>query len=121
MPWLDPVVSLRWGPYTRLDGDEQQAVVTLTRTAKDAGLITTRMAVEKLADAGVFDIDNVDATLEALATERVEREQRAMAAADEQAARDAATLHAAAGKTTDGQRQRGTGGQPGGPAPTQQD
>lgn len=86
MPWLEPSISLRWGPYTRLDGDEQKMVVDMTVAAKTAGLITTRMAIEKFADAGVFDVDSIDAVLDALEEERDADDERAIKVAQGQGA-----------------------------------
>lgn len=75
MPWLSPSLSLRWGSYTKLDGDEQQKIVATSIAAKDAGIVTRRMAVEKIAS--VFDIENVDAVLEALKLEDAEKLKKA--------------------------------------------
>lgn len=92
MSWSDPSLSLRWGPYTKLDGQEQQLVVTAAISAKKAGLVTMRTAVEKIA--GIFGIENVDAALVALETERDENAKRAL---DQQA-----TLEHAMNKLADG-------------------
>jgi hypothetical protein len=67
MPWLKPSLALRWGSYTKLDGDEQGQIVDATIKAKDGGLITRRMAVEKIAP--IFGIENVDAVIAALEKE----------------------------------------------------
>lgn len=119
MPWLDPDISLRWGPYTRLDGDEQGKIVTMTVAAKQAGLITKRMAVEKFADAGVFDVENVDATLKALDEEQAQDDKREADKAATQAENDAKTLHAAA-KVNGGQKP-GAPGQRSGPGAAPKD
>jgi hypothetical protein len=80
VPWLKPSLSLRWGSYTKLDGDEQKQIVDATIQAHAAGLITLRMAVEKLAP--VYGIENVDAVLEALKKEKKEKQQDALANAE---------------------------------------
>jgi hypothetical protein len=74
VPWLEPSLSLRWGPYAKLDGDEQSKIVTATIAAKDAGICTTRQAVEKVAP--VFGTENVDAVLAALEKEADERAKK---------------------------------------------
>lgn len=71
MPWLDPSLSLRWGAYSKLDADEQQKLVDLAVKAKDSGIATTRMAVEKVA--GVFGIENVDAVMDAIEEEATKK------------------------------------------------
>lgn len=113
MLWVDPSITLRWGPYSRPDGQEQGAIVKLTCDAKTAGLITTRMAIEKLSESGVFEIDNVDAALKAIEEERAENDQREAAKMALQAENDAKALHAAA-KVTRAGRQPGATGKPGG-------
>lgn len=75
MPWLSPTLNLKWGSYFREDPAEQQQLVAMTVAAKNAGLITKRIALERLS--GVFDVDNIDAVLEAL------DEEAQQAAADE--------------------------------------
>lgn len=115
MPWLDPSITLRWGPYTRLDGDEQKSVVDLTVAAKNAGVITKRQAVEKLSSAGVFEVENVEAALEALEEEQTKNDERNAAQQAQQAENDAKTLHAAGKAAADGRGKPGTPGQPGGP------
>jgi hypothetical protein len=80
VPWLDPSLSLRWGPYTKLDGAEQSAIVTATIAAKKNGIITTRMAVEKVAR--IFNVENVDAALTALEEEKAKNQATALAIAN---------------------------------------
>jgi N-methylhydantoinase B/oxoprolinase/acetone carboxylase alpha subunit len=77
VPWLKPSLALRWGSYTKLDGDEQQQIVDATIKSHEAGLITLRMAVEKLAP--IYGIENVDAVLEALKKEGEEKQKAALA------------------------------------------
>ena len=76
MPWLEPSLSLRWGPYTKLDGDEQGIIVKATLVAKEGGIITTRMAVEKIAP--FFGIENVDAAIEAIEEEKKKNAEEAL-------------------------------------------
>jgi len=87
--WTPPSIAIKWGPYTKPDPSEQQAVVGLVVAARggktpngDASgepLITKRAAVEKLKEAGVFTIDNVAAFLESLEEETEEREAKQVA------------------------------------------
>lgn len=79
MPWLEPSLTLRWGPYLKLDGDEQQKIVEATIAAKKEGICTTRQAVEKVA--GIFGTENVDAVLDALEKEAEDRAAKALDAA----------------------------------------
>lgn len=64
--WQPPSLTLRWGPYTRPDPQEQQQLVTAVVAAINGGLMTRRMGVEKLAADGVVVIENVGAVVEEL-------------------------------------------------------
>jgi hypothetical protein len=114
VPWLDPSLSLRWGPYTKLDGDEQQKIVTAVVSAKKEGIITTRMALEKIAP--IFGIENVDAALHTLEEEQQKRDQAEVAKATAQATAEQENLHrlaAAANGNPIAKANRGRGkGQP---------
>lgn len=77
--WRPPNLTLRWGDYFRPAADEEQLVVTMVVAAKDAGIITKRSAVEKLARA--FGIEDVNEYLEALDEEAKQRQADAMAIA----------------------------------------
>jgi len=83
MPWVEPSITLRWGPYSKPDPEEQTAIVTLTQAALGGPggkpLITKRAAVEKIAD--IFGIEDIDAALEALEKELAEADQKAADAA----------------------------------------
>ncbi len=83
MPWVEPSITLKWGPYSKPDPADQTAIVTLTQAALGgtAGqpLITKRMAVEKIAD--IFGIEDIDAALDSLEEEDALRKQEAADAA----------------------------------------
>lgn len=116
MPWLEPSLSLRWGSYSKLDGDEQVKIVTATIQAKKEGICTTRQAVEKVA--AIFGTENVDAVLEALEEEAADRAAKAL----EQTKAEQQSLHELANDgagTTGGranQKPQGTSGSGGGSA-----
>lgn len=76
MPWLKPSLALRWGSYSKLDGDEQGQIVDATIKAKEGGLLTLRMALEKIAP--IFGIENVDAVITALEKETADKEAAAI-------------------------------------------
>lgn len=76
MPWHDPSLSIRWGAYAKLDADEQQKLVSLAVQAKEKGIATTRMAVEKVA--GVFGIENVASVLTAIEDEAKKNAEKAV-------------------------------------------
>ncbi len=107
MPWLDPSLSLRWGPYTKLDGDEQAKIVDATLKAKQGGIITTRMAVEKVG--GIFGIENVDAALNALEQEQQATDAREIAKTTAQATAEQDNLHRLASENAKADRGRGGG------------
>jgi Arc/MetJ family transcription regulator len=70
--WDDPPLSLRWGAWFQPVPEDDEKLVTTTRTALEATLITKRTAVEKLSR--VFNIENIDAYLEKLEEEKAERD-----------------------------------------------
>ena len=84
MPWLDPSLTLKWGPYQKPDAEEQQAIATSVKTLLDAGLITKSMALEKLKSAGIIDVENIAAVVEELEHEAEEAQQKAMEMAQQQ-------------------------------------
>lgn len=118
MPWLDPSLSLRWGTYTKLDGDEQQKIVAATVQAKDAGICTTRQAVEKVAP--IFGTENVDAVMEALEEEADERAAKALdqTTAEQKALHDLTSNDEGGAGTRGGKKPKGapSGGSGGGAA-----
>ena len=73
--WQLPTLTLRWGAYFKPDAADDLAIVQLTAQAKDAGLITKRMALEKLQPT--FGIENIDQALEALEEEGALAKQEA--------------------------------------------
>lgn len=62
-----PSLTLRWGPYSQPDPAEQLSTVQAVQAALGGvggqPLITLPIAVEKLRQSGVFDIDNVSAVV----------------------------------------------------------
>lgn len=77
-----PALTLKWGPYIRLDATDEKTVVDVARTAKDAGLVTRAIAVERVK--AVFGIEDVSAVLDALDEEDAKsdaREERRLGAA----------------------------------------
>jgi len=109
MAWMAPTLQVKWGPYFKPDPAEQQQVVAMVQLALGGGpnaaepLITRRAAVEKIAS--VFNIENVDASLEQLDKEADERAQREL---------DAATAAISAQNGAEGAGQN-AGGKPAGP------
>src|SRR6187549_1549617 len=100
MPWNPPSLTLKWGPYTKPDPTEQKAVVETVQLALGgpAGtpLITQRMGIEKLHQAGVFDVDNVDALLLQLEEQKVEKEQKELETAERELDAAVTQIHAKA-------------------------
>jgi hypothetical protein len=97
MGWTGPSLTLRWGEYSKPDPADEAVVVTATVAAKTAGLITQRMALEKLQRIyGIEDVNAAIVTLEEEATKR----------------RDDAVAHA-------GNMAKTAGPQPPGPQPGQ--
>lgn len=79
----DAGMKLAWGDYFAPGTDEEKSLVELARQAHEAGLITKRVAVEKIQRT--FSIESVDALLielEAEAEEKMKREQEALHALD---------------------------------------
>lgn len=68
--WVSPLIQVKWGPYFKPDPADQKVVIDLAVAAINGGLITKRIAVEKIAS--IFDIENVDAVLESLEEEAQE-------------------------------------------------
>lgn len=88
MPWIPPSLTLRWGPYSKPDADEQGKVVNAVVAAKNNGLATQQMALEKLKQAGVFEFESAAAVMAAL-------EEEAKKKAEEDAANAQRELDAA--------------------------
>lgn len=72
--WQPPNLTLRWGEYFKPGADDEKKIVEVAQGAHDAGLITLRSAVQKVART--FGIENVDAYLEGLEEEAEEKMQR---------------------------------------------
>lgn len=75
--WFDPYLCLEWPPYFELTEQDKKAAQDQAIEARDAKLITTRTAVERIAP--FYSIGNVDQYLETLEGENEEREQKANA------------------------------------------
>lgn len=77
MPWQPPSLTLRWGSYVKPDEQSQlymvQAVQGALGGSGGVAVITKRIALEKLKQAGVFEIENVSAVLESLDEEAQEK------------------------------------------------
>lgn len=75
--WDSPAVQTKWGEYLRSDPTEQLALTQLVLAALNSGVpvITVRAAVAKLA--AIFDIDNVDAFVDAVTKEHDDRAAKA--------------------------------------------
>lgn len=69
--WKQPSLSVIWPPFVRSSIAEEAQVVTLVATAKQAGVITSRMALEKLRP--VFPFENLEAVAEQLDEEAKHR------------------------------------------------
>ena len=66
-----PMLFLRWSPgYMAPDPADEQAIVTAVTTAKEKGIITTRMAVQRVAT--IFGVTNIDQAVERIEEERKE-------------------------------------------------
>lgn len=72
--WQPPNLTLRWGEYFKPGADDEKKIVEVAQGAHDAGLITLRSSVQKVART--FGIENVDAYLEGLEEESAEKMQR---------------------------------------------
>jgi hypothetical protein len=79
VPWLDPSLTLRWGPYIKLDAQDELQTVQMVAAAKLAGGITKRQMVEKFAPIfGTKDVDSVLEALEQESQDEIEAAQKAM-------------------------------------------
>lgn len=114
--WLEPSLSLRWGSYSKLDGDEQVKIVQATIQAKKEGICTTRQAVEKVAP--IFGTENVDAVLQALEEEAADRAAKALeqTKAEQQSLHDLTNDGAGAAGGRGKEKPQGTSGSGGGGA-----
>jgi hypothetical protein len=85
MPWQPPSLSLKWGSYVKPDEQSQLFVVQAVQAALGGSggtqIITKRLALNKLKQAGVFEIENISAVLESLQEEADENANRELDAA----------------------------------------
>jgi hypothetical protein len=84
MPWQPPSLTVRWGSYRKPDPEEQLQMVQAIVQAMGGPtkLLTVRLALEKLRDAGVIDADNLEAVIAELKKEQAEADAKAEADAD---------------------------------------
>lgn len=80
MPWQAPTIAVKWGPYFPPDPEEESKIVSTVQEAlgskNGTPIIQLRHAVEKIAP--YFGIENIDAALEGLEAEQVERDKKAL-------------------------------------------
>lgn len=76
--WVAPRLEPQWGPYFPPGEQEQLFVVQLAAQAKDGGIATTKMCVEKLRDAGVFNISSAQEVVDGIDTEKATAAQASM-------------------------------------------
>jgi hypothetical protein len=76
--WVAPRLEPKWGPYFPPGEQDQLFVVQLAAQAKDAGIATTTMCVEKLRDAGVFNVSSAKEVVKGIDDERAKAQQEAM-------------------------------------------
>lgn len=114
MPWQPPSLTVKWGPYRKPSPEEQlqaaQAVEALL--GAPTKLLTTRIALEKLRDAGVIDADNLEAVLDELKKEQEEADKKAEADAAREVDNAIAVANATAKAKADA---AGAGAPPKGP------
>jgi hypothetical protein len=86
MPWQPPSLTVKWGPYRKPDPEEQLQAVQAVEAAMGAPtkLLTVRIALEKLRDAGFINADNLEAVIDELKKEQAEADAKANADADRQ-------------------------------------
>lgn len=95
--WHSPPVDFVWGDYFKPSGEEELALMQGAKFAKDAGIATTRILVEKLRS--VLGIRDVDAYMQELEKEKEEAkaEQKEMLDAEAKATAAARPKPAAIG------------------------
>jgi hypothetical protein len=73
----EPLLFLRWpSGYLKPDPVDEQTTVSTAIAAKEGGIATKRMALQKIAP--IFGVDNIDQAQEALDEEAAENEAKAM-------------------------------------------
>jgi hypothetical protein len=78
--WMPPRMEPVWGPYFAPNEHDQLAVVQLVCLAVTQGTITRQMAVEKLAQSGVFEVGSAKEVVEQILKEKEEERDAANAA-----------------------------------------
>ena len=74
--WSPPNICLEWGEYFEPSEGDQKQVVDATIAALNAGLITKRSAVARVAD--FYNIGNVDEYMDSLEAESLEKQAKAL-------------------------------------------
>jgi hypothetical protein len=74
--WMAPKLDAVWGPYFKPDEQDQLYATQTVATAKDAGLCTTQMGVEKLGQSGVFEVANAASVVDAITKEADEQARK---------------------------------------------
>lgn len=75
--WHCPPIDLVWGDYFQPSGEEEELLIRAAAQAKEAGIATTRILVEKLRSVlGIRDVDAYMVELEEENKKADEREQK---------------------------------------------
>lgn len=91
----DQHLSLRWGKYTKPDGQEENQIITAALACRKEKEITRRMFIEKVAP--IFGIENVDAALDAIEKELAADAEKQLT----QTAAEQKSMHAIANQASD--------------------
>ncbi len=79
--WHAPPIELVWGAYFQPSGEEEELLIRAAVQAKDGGIATTRVVVEKLRSVlGIKDVDAYMGELEKEQKEAMAREQEMLKA-----------------------------------------
>ncbi len=82
---IEFAIDVQWGSYTAPDFAEQKQILELLQLALGGSngkpLISTEIALQKLQDADIFEIENAEELAKTLEEEAEERKQEAMEAA----------------------------------------
>ena len=70
--WMPTKLDAVWGPYFPPDPQDQLFTVQLTAAAKEGGMATTQMCVEKLSSEGVFEVADAASVVDAINEEKDE-------------------------------------------------
>lgn len=74
--WMPPRLDPVWGPYFAPNEQDQLAVTQLVVQAKEGGVITRQMGVEKLSQSGVFTVGSAAEVVDAIVEEQQEQQER---------------------------------------------